>query len=340
LKLDEFYTDFKNRIIHKSHLQRFIRCPAKLRFLELEVEQPELVKIEKDEHSKRLMAKGSFFHDFTSYFGVLTNQRDFYELIERYHYRNELTPLDTESVAILISGYSLPINEMRDKESPFVRYYSLVDAYIRFEAERLTALDDVIDFNERMLLWKPVAVEKEISKTVLVELPEKLVEEFAFDTFSIKVKGTIDRINRFDLDKKQLEVMEYKTGNWNSKSSSKKTNVRRELGFYGYFFSPYKIAGDYWNFTQLSCYNPEAPEAINYMSESIGTRTTNAMLRQMVKLHLALEEDNFDQPTCNPFICMWCDYLNSCGKYYKYQWDSARDGSFQTAKFKRQNERK
>jgi len=311
----------------------------------LEVDQPELVTVEVDEHSEMLMSKGRFFHDFANYFSIKTNEEEFIKLLSALEGDNQLTGSDNEHVKELILSYILPAEEMKDKDSPFLKFYAMIDSFIMFEVEQLVKVNDE-DFNRRMQLWKPVAVEHKFKSTKYFELPDKLHEEFGMELLKFKSKGIIDRINRIDLEKRELEVMEYKTGNWNSKSSSRKTSVRRELAFYAMMNSPFLIGGVplerayYWKINQLSCFNPEAPESINYLQESIGTRTTNALLKQMIRLQLAIEEDDFDRPVCNSFVCMWCNYLDTCGDYYKYQWNGARDGSFQTAKHKRQNERK
>lgn len=336
-KSAEMYRDLMNGEIHKSILQSFVRCKALIRFLGLRVNSPNEIYYEPDEWSLFIRNKGSFFHEFANFFGILTNEEEFLDKVETLHKRKLLVPEETGEVKDMFLDYVLPEEEMKDPDSAFVTYYYMIDAYLGFEARRLVELRK-LKFNNLLPLWKPVAVELEFDIKKIIDLPEKIVDEFSFKDMLFKVKGTIDRVNRFDLGAETLEIMEYKTGGWNNQASSKMTNVRRELAFYGMFNSPMDVDGKKWDITQMSCYNPEVPPAIGYMTSEIKGATTKAMLKQLIKLNLALEEDDFDHPVCSPYVCSFCDYLDTCGTYYKEQWE-ATNGNFQDTQDKRHLER-
>jgi len=332
------YQDLMNGEIHKSILQSFVRCKALIRFLGLSITSPNEIYITEDDWGTYLKNKGSFFHDFASYFGITTNGDDFISTLRNLHKRKLLVPAEIGEIKDIFIDYTLPEDEMKDPESAFVNYYHMIDAYLGFEAGRLLELRNM-KFDDLLALWKPVAVELEFDVKKHIDFPEKIVDEFSVSDMIFKAKGTVDRINRFDLEAKTLEIMEYKTGGWNNQSGSKLTNVRRELAFYGLFNSPMDANGKKWDMTQMSCYNPEVPLAIGYMTQPIKSVSTNAMLKQLLKLVLALEEDDFDQPVCSPYVCSFCNYLDTCGTYYKEQWD-ATNGNFQDTQDKRHIERK
>jgi len=233
-KLKEIYIDLMDGTIHKTVLQWFVSCNAKIRFLMLRHQEPLEVTVNPDEWAEFLKNKGSFFHEFTNYFGIVTNEEDFTTMLRQMHKRKVLYPGDEMIVKEALRDYCVPIEEMKDESSPFVIYYGLIDAFLEFEAKRLCQYKK-INFDRLMLLWKPVAVELEFDSKKIVTLPKKLVDTYGYADMLFEAKGTIDRINRFDLEQNHLEIMEYKTGGWNTQSSHKLTNVRRELAFYKLF---------------------------------------------------------------------------------------------------------
>jgi hypothetical protein len=332
------YDDLMRGEIHKSVMQDYVRCKALLRFLGIRVNNPSEQIYAPSEWGAYLMNKGNFFHEFANYFGITTNEVEFIAKLETLHKRKLLVPAEASEIKDTFLEYVIPDDQMKDEDSPFVHYYYMIDAYLGFEANRLIGLRKE-KFNNLLDLWKPVAVEIKFDVKKIIDLPDKIVDEFGFKDMLFKVKGTIDRINRFDLKNEKLEMMEYKTGGWSNQSSSKMTNVRRELAFYTLFNSPYPVGNDRWDITDMSCYNPEVPPAIGYMTSPIKTQTTNAMIKQLVKLQLAIEEDDFDHPVCSPYVCSFCQYLDACSEYYKDQWD-ATNGNLQETKDKRLIERK
>lgn len=336
-KAKEMYQDLRQGKIHKSLFQSFVSCKAQLRFLILRFEEPELVVLRPDPMSEFLKTKGSFFHDFGNYFSMITNEEGFQEQLFKRYKKRMLKPMFIEEIRDFFREYTIPEEEQKDADSPFVLYYALVEAFLEFEARRLCNM--TAEFDDRMLLWKPYATELKFDRKAIVTLPDKLIDHFSFSDMLFHVKGTVDRINRHDLDASELEIMEYKTGGWSTTSSTKLTRVRRELAFYGLFNSPHWIEGSPWEVKQMSCYNPEVPPAIGFMTQPIKSVTTTAMLKQLVKFNLAIEDDDFDHPCCNPYICSYCDYLEeTCPKYYKHQWDDKID-NLQDAKDKRQIQR-
>lgn len=337
-KSKEMYQDLMNGEIHKSILQSFVRCPALIRFLGIKVNSPDEIYISEDEWGTYLKNKGSFFHEFAKYFSMLTNDEELLSKIRNMYKQKLLIPEEVGEIKDMFIAYTIPEEELKDEDSAFVHYYHMIDSYLGFEAKRLVDLRKM-KMDKILQFWKPVAVEIEFDVQKIVTFPDKIVNEFSVKDLLLKAKGTIDRINRFDIEKKTLEIMEYKTGGWNNQSSSKMTSVRRELAFYALFNSPMTVDGKEWETTQMSCYNPEVPPAINYMTSPIKSVTTNAMLKQLLRLTLALEDDDFDQPVCSPYICSYCEYLDTCGSYYKEQWD-ATNGNFQETKDKRHIERK
>ena len=178
-----------NGEIHKSILQSFVRCKALIRFLGIKVNSPNEIYITKDEWSTFIMNKGSFFHEFANYFGILTNDNEFTGKLENLHKRKLLVPAEVSEVKQMFIDYALPESEMKDPDSPFVFYYYMIDAYLGFEANRLIDLRKR-KFDDLIRLWKPVAVEIKFDVKKVIDLPDKLVDEF-----SIKDMLLIDSIS-------------------------------------------------------------------------------------------------------------------------------------------------